>query len=145
MNRKPVNPRAVDRTDEIVGAHIRRLRLAKGVSQETLGENIGVTFQQVQKYERGANRVSASKLYDIAKTLQVPVSFFFEGLADPMSGAEIDATTQHAEKVVQEFLTTPEGLELAEVFPRIGRGRVRRQVLDLVRAMADEAQRTEVA
>ena len=128
-----------------VGGLVRMRRKILGISQEHLADALGLTFQQVQKYERGANRVSASKLYDIAKTLQVPVSFFFEGLADPMSGAEVDATTQHAEKVVQEFLTTPEGLELAEVFPRIGRGRVRRQVLDLVRAMADEAQRPEVA
>jgi transcriptional regulator with XRE-family HTH domain len=99
----------------------------------------------VQKYERGANRVSASKLYEIAKTLQVPVSFFFDGLADPMDGSDGDEIGQQAERIVQEFLTTPEGLELAEVFPKIGRGRVRRQVLDLVRAMAEEATRAENA
>ncbi|EJL37822.1 putative transcriptional regulator [Caulobacter sp. AP07] len=116
-----------------------------GVSQEQLADSLGLTFQQVQKYERGANRVSASKLYEIARTLQVPVSFFFDGLADPMDGSENDEVGQHAERVVQEFLTTPEGLELAEVFPKIGRGRVRRQVLDLVRAMAEEATRNETA
>ena len=116
-----------------------------GVSQEQLADSLGLTFQQVQKYERGANRVSASKLYEIAKTLQVPVSFFFDGLADPMDGSENDEIGQQAERIVQEFLTTPEGLELAEVFPKIGRGRVRRQVLDLVRAMAEEAARTESA
>ena len=116
-----------------------------GVSQEQLADSLGLTFQQVQKYERGANRVSASKLYEIAKTLQVPVSFFFDGLADPMDGSENDEIGQQAERIVQEFLTTPEGLELAEVFPKIGRGRVRRQVLDLVRAMAEEAARTENA
>jgi transcriptional regulator with XRE-family HTH domain len=112
-----------------------------GVSQEQLADSLGLTFQQVQKYERGANRVSASKLYEIAKTLQVPVSFFFDGLADPMDGSDGDEVGQQAERIVQEFLTTPEGLELAEVFPKIGRGRVRRQVLDLVRAMAEEAAR----
>ncbi len=116
-----------------------------GVSQEQLADSLGLTFQQVQKYERGANRVSASKLYEIAKTLQVPVSFFFDGLADPMDGSDGDEVGQQAERIVQEFLTTPEGLELAEVFPKIGRGRVRRQVLDLVRAMAEEAVRTENA
>jgi transcriptional regulator with XRE-family HTH domain len=99
-----------------------------GVSQEQLADSLGLTFQQVQKYERGANRVSASKLYEIAKTLQVPVSFFFDGLADPMDGSDGDEVGQQAERIVQEFLTTPEGLELAEVFPKIGRGRVRRQV-----------------
>jgi transcriptional regulator with XRE-family HTH domain len=116
-----------------------------GVSQEQLADSLGLTFQQVQKYERGANRVSASKLYEIARTLQVPVSFFFDGLADPMDGSENDEVGQHAERVVQEFLTTPEGLELAEVFPKINRGRVRRQVLDLVRAMAEEAHRNDAA
>jgi transcriptional regulator with XRE-family HTH domain len=116
-----------------------------GVSQEQLADSLGLTFQQVQKYERGANRVSASKLYEIAKTLQVPVSFFFDGLADPMDGSDGDEVGQQAERIVQDFLTTPDGLELAEVFPKIGRGRVRRQVLDLVRAMAEEAARTENA
>jgi transcriptional regulator with XRE-family HTH domain len=116
-----------------------------GVSQEQLADSLGLTFQQVQKYERGANRVSASKLYEIARTLQVPVSFFFDGLADPMDGSDNDEVGQQAERIVQEFLTTPEGLELAEVFPKIGRGRVRRQVLDLVRAMAEEAARNDAA
>ena len=92
----------------------------------------------MQKYERGANRVSASKLYEIARTLQSPVSFFFEGLADPVTNAN-DAAAAAADRLVTDFLNTAEGLELAAMFPRIGRGRVRRQVLDLVRAMADDA------
>jgi len=128
-----------------VGGRVRMRRKLLGVSQEQLADSLGLTFQQVQKYERGANRVSASKLYEIAKTLQVPVSFFFDGLADPMDGSDGDEVGQQAERIVQEFLTTPEGLELAEVFPKIGRGRVRRQVLDLVRAMAEDAARTENA
>jgi transcriptional regulator with XRE-family HTH domain len=128
-----------------VGGRVRMRRKLLGVSQEQLADSLGLTFQQVQKYERGANRVSASKLYEIAKTLQVPVSFFFDGLADPMDGSDGDEVGQQAERIVQEFLTTPEGLELAEVFPKIGRGRVRRQVLDLVRAMAEEAARAEAA
>jgi transcriptional regulator with XRE-family HTH domain len=128
-----------------VGGRVRMRRKLLGVSQEQLADSLGLTFQQVQKYERGANRVSASKLYEIARTLQVPVSFFFDGLADPMDGSENDEVGQHAERIVQEFLTTPEGLELAEVFPKINRGRVRRQVLDLVRAMAEEAHRNDAA
>jgi transcriptional regulator with XRE-family HTH domain len=128
-----------------VGGRVRMRRKLLGVSQEQLADSLGLTFQQVQKYERGANRVSASKLYEIARTLQVPVSFFFDGLADPMDGSDGDEIGQQAERIVQEFLTTPEGLELAEVFPKIGRGRVRRQVLDLVRAMAEEAARNDTA
>ena len=65
-----------------VGARIRMRRRLLGVSQERLAEALGLTFQQVQKYERGANRVSASKLYEIARTLQTPVTYFFDGLAD---------------------------------------------------------------
>ena len=107
------------------------------MSQEHLADALGLTFQQVQKYERGANRVSASKLYEIAKTLQVPVSFFFDGLADPVTN-ESDDVGAAADRIVTDFLNTPEGMELAEMFPKIGRGRVRRQVLDLVRAMAEE-------
>jgi transcriptional regulator with XRE-family HTH domain len=128
-----------------VGGRVRMRRKLLGVSQEQLADSLGLTFQQVQKYERGANRVSASKLYEIAKTLQVPVAFFFDGLADPMEGSNGDEVGHKAERIVQEFLTTPEGLELAEVFPKIGRGRVRRQVLDLVRAMAEDAARVETA
>jgi len=120
-----------------VGGRVRMRRKMLGMSQEALADALGLTFQQVQKYERGANRVSASKLYEIAKTFQVPVSFFFDGLPDTTTD-EVDEVSVSAARVVTEFLNTPEGLELAEMFPKIGRGRVRRQVLDLVRAMADE-------
>src|SRR5713226_5149805 len=68
-----------------VGARIRLRRRMQGVSQEKLADALGLTFQQVQKYERGANRVSASKLYEIAAALHAPVSYFFDGLADPSS------------------------------------------------------------
>ena len=107
-----------------------------GVSQERLAEDLGLTFQQVQKYERGANRVSASKLYEIARSLQSSVAYFFEGLADP-TDAEGMAETG-SEQFVHDFLMTPEGLELASLFPKISRGKVRRRILDLVRSMADE-------
>jgi transcriptional regulator with XRE-family HTH domain len=125
-----------------VGSRVRMRRKILGVSQEALADALGLTFQQVQKYERGANRVSASKLYDIAKTLQVPVSFFFEGLANPAT-AETDEVGVASGRVITEFRTTPEGLELAELFPKIGRGPVRRQVLGLVRAMAEDESREQ--
>ena len=105
-----------------VGGRVRMRRKLLGVSQEQLADSLGLTFQQVQKYERGANRVSASKLYEIAKTLQVPVSFFFDGLADPMDGSDGDEVGLQAERIVQEFLTTPEGLEL--LHDEIGRAHV---------------------
>jgi transcriptional regulator with XRE-family HTH domain len=122
--------------DRHVGARIRMRRKILGVSQEKLADSLGLTFQQVQKYEKGANRVSASKLYEIAAALQTQVAYFFEGLADPST--EIDAKAKGAEQFVHDFLMTPEGLELAGIFPRITRPAVRRRILDLVRSMADE-------
>jgi transcriptional regulator with XRE-family HTH domain len=129
--------RAPNPIDLHVGARIRMRRKILGVSQERLADDLGLTFQQVQKYERGANRVSASKLYEIARSLQAPISYFFDGLADPLAAAEQYAPAGD-DRFVHDFLMTSEGLELATIFPKIRRGRVRRKVLDLVRAMADE-------
>ena len=128
--------RAPNPVDLHVGGRIRMRRRILGVSQEKLADALGLTFQQVQKYERGANRVSASKLYEIARTLQAPITYFFEGLADPISSSAEDAGSEQA---MHDFLMTAEGLELAALFPKIRRGRVRRRVLDLVRALTEEA------
>lgn len=121
-----------------VGGRIRMRRKVLGVSQERLAEALGLTFQQVQKYERGSNRVSASKLYEIARFLGSPVSYFFEGLADPASpdAGPVDGP----EALMHEFLMTSEGLELAAAFPKIPRGRIRRRLLDLVRSLAGEGE-----
>jgi transcriptional regulator with XRE-family HTH domain len=129
-NEKTPNP-----VDLYVGGRIRMRRRTLGVSQEKLAEDLGLTFQQVQKYERGANRVSASKLYEIARSLSTPVAFFFEGLNDPTTSAPGEATQDNA---VHDFLMTNEGLELASIFPKVRRTRVRRRLLELVRAMAEE-------
>jgi len=117
-----------------VGARIRMRRKILGVSQERLAEDLGLTFQQIQKYERGANRVSASKLYEIAKSLQSSVAYFFEGLADTAG----EGVAESGEVFVHDFLMTPEGLELASLFPKITKPKVRRRILELVRSMAEE-------
>jgi transcriptional regulator with XRE-family HTH domain len=117
-----------------VGARIRMRRKILGVSQERLAEDLGLTFQQIQKYERGANRVSASKLYEIAKSLQSSVAYFFEGLADTTG----EGVAEGGEPYVHDFLMTSEGLELAGLFPKITRPKVRRRILELVRSMAEE-------
>ena len=119
-----------------VGARIRLRRRMQGVSQEKLADALGLTFQQVQKYERGANRVSASKLYEIAAALRAPVAYFFDGLADP-TGPEPqgEAAAPSDEQTLHAFLMTAEGLELARLFPQLPRGPVRRRFLDLLRAM----------
>src|SRR5437763_13844160 len=105
------SPNPVDRH---VGLRIRLRRKELGISQENLAEAIGLTFQQVQKYERAANRVSASKLWEMARTLKTSIAYFFEGLGDtsrPPTGEVIGPPPAHA------FLLSPEGMELAQAFP----------------------------
>jgi transcriptional regulator with XRE-family HTH domain len=116
-----------------VGLHIRMRRKALGMSQEKLADALGLTFQQVQKYERGANRVSASKLWEIARALETNVAYFYDGLEEDASGGARAFMGLHA----QEFLLTSEGLELAALFPKVRRPGLRRKVLELVRAMAE--------
>jgi transcriptional regulator with XRE-family HTH domain len=120
-----------------VGSRIRLRRKVLGVSQESLAADLGLTFQQIQKYERGTNRVSASKLYEIARSLQTTTSYFFEGFADPNSG-QASTSEYIEEKAAVDFLMTPEGLEMAALFPKITKGKVRRRILDLVRALSEE-------
>jgi transcriptional regulator with XRE-family HTH domain len=129
-------PNPVDRH---VGLRIRMRRKELGISQERLAESIGLTFQQVQKYERAANRVSASKLWEMSRALATPISYFYEGLGETL---EMPGSNLPRESM-QDFLLTPEGIELAAVFPKIAKGRVRRKILDLVRAMAGEPDAVE--
>ncbi|MDP1643815.1 MAG: helix-turn-helix transcriptional regulator [Phenylobacterium sp.] len=128
--------RAPNPVDRHVGLRIRLRRKELGVSQERLAESIGLTFQQVQKYERAANRVSASKLWEMARALKTSVAYFYEGLGDP-AAAGVDGDGRDT---VHDFLLTPEGMELATLFPRVRRARVRRRLLDLVRTMAEESE-----
>jgi transcriptional regulator with XRE-family HTH domain len=121
-------PHPVDRH---VGLRIRMRRKELNISQEKLAEALGLTFQQVQKYERAANRVSASKLFEIARALNASVAYFYEGLSvtDEFEAPAAPNLEAHA------FLLTAEGSELANLFPKLGRSRVRRKVLELVRAI----------
>ena len=121
--------------DVHVGGRVRVRRRLINMTQESLADLIDVTFQQVQKYERGTNRISASKLFGIAEALEVPISYFFEGL-DETSGGR--SQSEGSEQTIQSFLRTSEGLELARLFPRIARGPLRRRILELVRAAALE-------
>jgi transcriptional regulator with XRE-family HTH domain len=117
--------------DVHVGSRIRLRRKLRGISQQQLAEALGLTFQQVQKYERGANRVSASKLFEAARMLDVPIGYFFEGLGD----APVDAGSAEDDRAVSTFLMTSEGLELAQLFPQIPGPGLRRRILDLMRAL----------
>jgi transcriptional regulator with XRE-family HTH domain len=124
-------PNAVDAH---VGSRLRQIRTLRGTSQEQLAEMLGLTFQQVQKYEKGTNRIGASRLQQISIILQVPVAFFFEGAPGPDGLAE-GASPEY----VTDFLSSSDGLNLVKAFTRIPNAALRRRVVDLVEEMADEA------
>ena len=123
--------------DVHVGTRIRLQRLTMKLSQSVLGEKLGVTFQQVQKYERGTNRVSASRLWRMAEILGVPVEFFFHGIKDQ---AESGGFAEGAETpIVYDFINSTDGVQLASAYSRISDPKIRRQVLQLVRALGGES------
>jgi transcriptional regulator with XRE-family HTH domain len=123
--------------DKHVGHRIRLRRMMLGMSQGTLGTALGLTFQQVQKYEKGANRVGASRLQQISQALQVPVAFFFEG-APAMPGHAGPASEASAHADVSNFVATSEGLALTQAFLRIKDPGLRRRIVDLVQGIAGE-------
>ncbi|MBK0327019.1 helix-turn-helix transcriptional regulator [Rhodobacteraceae bacterium F11138] len=122
----------MNRVDNLVGQRVRACRRAMGLSQTELGEAIGVRFQQVQKYETGANRVSASRLWAIADVLGVDVTQFFDGIkADDQGGTGKDAMPQDH----MSFLSDPERLELIELYNTLPQGQ-KKAVLAFIRSMA---------
>ncbi|MBZ8133648.1 helix-turn-helix domain-containing protein [Afifella sp. IM 167] len=134
MNEKR-KPKSPDEIDAHIGRQVRMRRKMAGMSQEKLGEQLGVTFQQVQKYEKGANRIAASRLYQIADVLGTPLSYFLP------EASEGDGQPGFAEKqtaYVMDFVSTAEGVELNRSFTRITSSRVRRRLIDLVSELAKE-------
>jgi transcriptional regulator with XRE-family HTH domain len=137
----PRGSRRANPMDVHVGSRVRLRRMLLGMSQEKLGEHLGLTFQQVQKYEKGVNRIGASRLFDLAKVLGVPVQFFYD---EAPSGAQSAGAVLHGfaeqpdESYVVEFLGSREGLELNKAFARISDPKVRRSIVELVRALAGE-------
>jgi transcriptional regulator with XRE-family HTH domain len=132
-NKKKPNP-----IDIHVGSRIRLRRTMLGMSQEKLGESLGITFQQIQKYEKGTNRVGASRLQNIAQILNVPVSFFFEDA--PGEGTGTGMAEASSSNYVVDFLSSSEGLQLNRAFVKIADPKVRRKLVDLVKALAAEAE-----
>jgi transcriptional regulator with XRE-family HTH domain len=125
-----------------VGSRVRFRRMLLGMSQEKLGERLGLTFQQVQKYEKGINRIGASRLFDLAQVLGVSVQFFYEEAPIPESRAVMaaespaDGPDEHS---IVEFLRSRDGLELNRAFVRIPDLKARRAIVDLVRSLANDA------
>lgn len=129
--------RSPNPTDRYVGARVRSRRIMLGMSQEYLGDALGVAFQQVQKYEKGANRISASRLQQIAHILKVPITFFFEGAPSPSSSSQ---ATDHVATpaYLTEFLATKDGLMLCNAFMQISDAKLRRAIVHLVSTIADK-------
>jgi transcriptional regulator with XRE-family HTH domain len=130
MAKKAPNP-----IDKHVGSRVRMRRMMLSMSQEKLGGALGLTFQQVQKYEKGTNRIGASRLQQISHILQVPVAFFFEGAPSfhPQSDAIGEAPSP---SYVADFLATSDGLALTKAFMEIKEPKLRRRIVDLVEEIA---------
>ena len=138
-NKKKPNP-----TDIHVGSRIRLRRNMLGMSQEKLGENLGITFQQIQKYEKGTNRVGASRLQAIASILGVPVAFFFEEVPGGETADGRVLLEDASMLLALEYCSSPEGLQLNRAFVKIRDLKVRRRLLDLVKSLSDEEFGVEV-
>jgi transcriptional regulator with XRE-family HTH domain len=132
--------KAPDPIDKYVGSRIRMRRIMLGMSQEKLGDALGLTFQQIQKYEKGTNRVGASRLQQIADALQVHVSFMFEGAPGGASAATGFAESA-APAYVSDFLATADGLALTRAFTRLKDTKLRRSIVELVEQIAAREER----
>ena len=132
MVKKTPNP-----IDKHVGSRVRMRRMMLSMSQEKLGGALGLTFQQVQKYEKGTNRIGASRLQQISHILQVPVAFFFEGAPNP--GPHPDGMREAPSPTyVADFLATSDGLALTKAFMQIEDPKLRRRIVDLVQQIAGD-------
>jgi transcriptional regulator with XRE-family HTH domain len=119
--------------DAHVGRRIRVARLAAGLSQQQLGEALGLTFQQVQKYEKGVNRVGASRVHAIARILSVPESYFFE----QAGGTDVSSVVNPGFQAMTDALSTPEGIRIARALSKIGDANTRRRLADLLEAIIE--------
>ena len=131
-NKKKPNP-----IDVHVGSRIRLRRNMLGLSQERLGENLGITFQQIQKYEKGTNRVGASRLQAISSILSVPVAFFFEDAPEQAGQQNSGFAEDNETTYVVDFLQTNEGVQLTRYFTKVTDPKVRRKIIDLVQTPAN--------
>ena len=137
ITKKSPNP-----VDKHVGSRVRMRRMMLSMSQEKLGDALGLTFQQVQKYEKGTNRIGASRLQQISHILQVPVSFFFDGAPHVPGTPRAEGLGEAPSPAyVSDFLATSDGLALTKAFMRIGDSKLRRRIVDLVEQIAASEKR----
>jgi transcriptional regulator with XRE-family HTH domain len=133
--KKQANP-----VDIQVGNRVRIRRMLIGMSQERLGDLLGLTFQQVQKYEKGVNRIGAGRLFEVSRILGVPIDFFYEGIGDQLAGNRGFAESETSPPVM-EFVSSGEGLQLSLAFMKIKDAKVRKRVLDLVKSLSEDDQK----
>ena len=129
--------KATNPVDKHVGSRVRMRRLMLGMSQSKLADGLGLTFQQVQKYEKGTNRMGASRLQHISQLLQVPVPFFFEGVPH-LPGESTGNGAAPSPAYVDEFLASSDGLALTKAFMQIKDMRTRRRIVELVEELAGD-------
>ncbi|HEX3810525.1 MAG TPA: helix-turn-helix domain-containing protein [Rhizomicrobium sp.] len=111
-----------------------------GMSQERLGELLGLTFQQVQKYEKGVNRIGAGRLFEVSRILDVPIDYFYEDVSSQVMGRAPGFGEETESAPVMDFVSSPEGLQLSLAFMRIRDPKVRKRVLDLVKSLVEESE-----
>lgn len=126
-----------DPIDIHVGSRVRLRRTLLGMSQEKLGDALGLTFQQIQKYERGANRIGSSRLFKLSQILDVPVSFFFDDMPEDVERANRGLAEAPAEPFEADQLSKRETLELVRAYYRVGDAKVRKRIFELVKAVAN--------
>ncbi|WP_112661988.1 helix-turn-helix domain-containing protein [Microvirga flavescens] len=127
--------------DKEIGSRVRMRRMSIGMSQEKLGEMLGLTFQQVQKYEKGTNRISVGRLVDIATILGVEIPFFFNGIRSGRGNPGF--AEEEAPSYASEVMSTPEGLHLIRTFASIKNAKVRKSIVQLVTTLADSAEASQ--
>ena len=134
-NKKRPNP-----IDVHVGSRIRLRRNMIAMSQEKLGERLGITFQQIQKYEKGTNRVGASRLQAISAILNVPVEYFFQDAPREDGQTPIGFSEDAAAPLVPDFLSSAESMQLSRAFMKISDPKVRRKIIDLIKTLGDDGE-----
>lgn len=130
MPKKQANP-----IDAQVGNRVRLRRMLIGMSQERLGELLGLTFQQVQKYEKGVNRIGAGRLFEVSRILGVNIEYFYEGVNNQLAGGFADNPSSPP---VMEFVSSGEGLQLSLAFMKIKDPKLRKRVLELVKQLSED-------
>jgi transcriptional regulator with XRE-family HTH domain len=132
MQAKKTGPNPIDKH---VGSRVRMRRMTIGLSQEKVAHALGLTFQQVQKYEKGTNRISSSRLHQLARILEVPIPFFFDGAPQQSARSQGKAESPN---YVNDFLATDDGLTLTKAFMQIEDAKLRRSIVHLVEQLAGD-------